>query len=71
MPLSIVHVWGNAYIRPKHYAGGQKENHYTILMHGFAILNFAKLDLEVELHLRTPPLLLAILATEPPKSSSL
>ena len=25
MPLSNVHIWGNAYIKPKHYAGGQKK----------------------------------------------
>ena len=41
------------------------------LMQGLDILNLARHTLEVLLHLRRLPLLLAILATDPPKSSSL
>ena len=44
---------------------------HLILMQGLLILNLDKVLDEVELHLRRLPLLLAILATDPPKSSSL
>ena len=40
-------------------------------MLGLAILNLDKQTIAVLLHLRTLPLLLDILATDPPKSSSL
>ncbi len=40
-------------------------------MQGFAILNLVKQAEDVELHFSRPPLLRDILATDPPKSSSL
>ena len=40
-------------------------------MLGFDILSFCSIVAEVDAQLRQPPLLLAILATLPPKSSSL
>ena len=44
---------------------------HRIRMQGLDILNLAKQEPEVLEHLRILPLLLAILATDPPKSSSL
>ena len=54
----------------EHCLAIEKRTH-TILMQGLLILNLDKVSPEVELHLRRLPLLLAILATDPPKSSSL
>ena len=54
----------------QHCLAMEKRTH-LILMQGLFILNLDKVSNEVELHLRRLPLLLAILATDPPKSSSL
>ena len=54
----------------QHCLAMEKRTH-LILMQGLLILNLDKVLDEVELHLRRLPLLLAILATDPPKSSSL